>query len=353
MDTVTVTGGAGFIGSSLVRLLAEDHHVVVVDNLSNGRRENLAGLLDANVELVVADIRDTDRLLPIFRQSRIVYHLACLGVRHSIHSPKESHEVNATATLDLLLLARQTAVERFVYISTSEVYGTARTVPMTEEHPTFPCTVYGAAKLAGECYARAFYRTYGYPTVIVRPFNAFGPRAHHEGDSGEVIPKFMLRSLSGRPLVVFGDGMQTRDFTFVDDTARAIGLAGLTPGIEGETLNVGSGAEVSINALAEQVAAVTGRDLTVAREAGRPGDVLRLLADVTKARTLLGYRPSIELTQGLQKLRAWYLEQAQSPEGLLEAEVTRNWDAMELQGVPSSGSGAPNAHREVLRGHTS
>ncbi|MBF0156080.1 MAG: SDR family NAD(P)-dependent oxidoreductase, partial [Magnetococcales bacterium] len=174
---ILVTGGAGFIGSELThQLAAAGHRVVVVDNLVNGKRENLAALLGDRVQLIVGDIRDETTLGPLLQGVEVVYHLACLGVRHSIHSPRENHDVNATATLSLLKLARQARVGRFVHVSSSEVYGTARQVPMTEEHPTLPMTVYGAAKLAGECYARAYQSTYGFPTVVVRPFNAFGPR---------------------------------------------------------------------------------------------------------------------------------------------------------------------------------
>lgn len=322
-----VTGGAGFIGSELVaQLAATGAEVIVIDNLINGKVENLAGLPAERVHLVVADVREigpmTDRLEGIDG----IFHLACLGVRHSIHSPQENHEVNATATLRLLQAARRAGVPRFVYVSTSEVYGTARQVPMTEEHPTFPNTVYGASKLAGECYARAFYQTYGYPTVVVRPFNAYGPRSHHEGDSGEVIPRFMLRAMAGRPMVIFGDGEQTRDFTFVSDTARGIRLAGLSAAAVGETINIGSGFEISINRLAAEVAAVLGLpEANVVYDEPRPGDVLRLYADIGKARALLGYEPQITLRQGLAQLAAWYRAQGRSPEELLAAEVVRNW----------------------------
>src|SRR5262249_19571733 len=160
-------------------------------------------------------------------------------------SPAVNHEVNATATLRLLSAAQGIGVKRFVYVSSSEIYGTARWVPMTEDHPAFPMTVYGASQLAGECYTRAYWPTYGFPTVVVRPFNAFGPRSHHEGDCGEVIPKFLLRCLAGRPLIIFGDGSQTRDFTYVADTARGIMLAGLAPDTIGETINLGTGREVT------------------------------------------------------------------------------------------------------------
>ena len=325
--SVLVTGGAGFIGSELCRQLAEQtNRVTVVDNLANGRRENLAGLLSEKVRLEVEDVRHLARMSELMQGVDIVFHLACLGVRHSIHSPLESHEVNATATLRLLASARQAGVGRFVYVSSSEVYGTARSVPMSEEHPTFPMTVYGAAKLAGECYTRAYHTTYGYPTVVARPFNAYGPRCHHEGDSGEVIPKFLLRCMTGKPLVIFGDGTQTRDFTFVSDTARGILLAGFAEDAVGQTINLGQGKEVSINELAAEVARAAGRtDAKVVHDQPRPGDVLRLYADSSKAQQLLGFRTTVGLREGLLRLKEWYLMLDKNPEQLLEEEVTYNW----------------------------
>lgn len=324
---VLVTGGAGFIGSELVRqLAARGDRVVVVDNLVNGRVENVSEVLSERVRFVHADVRDDDALRPHLAGTSTVYHLACLGVRHSVHSPVENHEVNASATLGLLGACRAAGVGRFVYVSSSEVYGTARRAPMTEEHPTFPCTVYGASKLAGECYARAYFRTYGYGTVVVRPFNTYGPRSHHEGDSGEVIPKFLLRCLAGRPLVVFGDGAQTRDFTYVSDTAAGILLAGESDGVLGETINLGSGREVTINDLARTVAGVAGREPEVQHDRPRPGDVLRLCADVSFARERLGYAPTVDLREGLRRLLTWYQEQGASPEELLEREIVHNWE---------------------------
>jgi UDP-glucose 4-epimerase len=326
-DSVIVTGGAGFIGSELVRqLAARGSRVVVVDNLVNGKRENVADVLSGDVVLLERDIRDLEALQPHLRDARAVYHLACLGVRHSVHSPGENHEVNATATLQLLAACRAAGVPRFVYVSSSEVYGTAKWVPMTEDHPTFPCTVYGASKLAGECYTRAYYRTYGYPTVVVRPFNTYGPRCHHERDSGEVIPKFLLRCLAGRPMVVFGDGTQTRDFTFVSDTAAGILLAGEHDEAIGDTINLGSGTEVTINDLAVQIAQVAGRGgAAVQHDAPRPGDVLRLCADMSHARRTIGYAPRVSLADGLSQLLEWYRGQSSTPEQLLEQEIVHNW----------------------------
>ncbi len=324
-----VTGGAGFIGSELVRQLTDRMvEVTVVDNLVNGRRENLNGLPSKLVLLEVEDIRNTSRMRALMSGVQVVFHLACLGVRHSIHSPEENHEVNASATLNLLAIAREARVQRFVYVSSSEVYGTARYAPMTEDHPTFPMTVYGAAKLAAECYTRAYYSTYGCPTVVVRPFNAYGPRCHHEGDSGEVIPKFLLRCMAGKPMVVFGDGTQTRDFTFVSDTAGGILLAGFADGAVGQTINLGQGSEISINELASEVSRVVGRGKgDVIHDQPRPGDVLRLYADATRARQLLGFATTVKLREGLARLKEWYASLGTEPDRLLEDEVIHNWQA--------------------------
>lgn len=327
--TIVVTGGAGFIGSALVQQLLDNGAIVrVADNLVNGKRENLADIIDnPRLALHRVDIRDAASMEALITNAHVVFNLACLGVRHSIHSPQENHEVNATATLTLLKIAREVGAGRFVQVSTSEVYGTAKTVPMTEEHPTFPMTVYGGSKLAGECYARAFYETYNYPTVVVRPFNSYGPRSHHEGDSGEVIPKFMLRGMAGKPMVIFGDGTQTRDFTFVDDSARGIMLAGLHEAAVGQTINIGSGGEMTILDLAELIKKVLDKsDATITHDEQRPGDVLRLYADSSKAGELLGYESRISLEDGLRQLYGWYQAQGKSAEELLQNESVRNWE---------------------------
>jgi UDP-glucose 4-epimerase len=315
-----VTGAAGFIGSELVRqLIQAGQSVVAFDNLATGSWDNLAGL--EPVECITGDIRDAEAVGRALRDVASVYHLACLNLRQSLLSPGESHDVNATGTLTVLEAARGAAVERFVYVSTSEVYGTARTVPMSEEHPTFPATVYGASKLAGEAYARAFHATYGLPVALVRPFNSYGPRCHHEGSSGEVIPKFLLRARSGLPLVIFGDGRQTRDFTFVTDTARGILLAGTVPNAVGRTFNLGSGIEISMTALAGRIAP----GVAVIHEPERPGDVRRLLADSTAARETLGFEPRVSFDEGLAILATWYELQSIPLPVLLQQEVVHNW----------------------------
>lgn len=330
--SVMVTGGAGFIGSELVRQLATaGDRVSVVDNLVNGKRANLEPAI-GDVTLHQADVRDAETLRGLIQGVEVVFHLACLGVRHSIHAPRENHEVNAGATLSLLELARGAGVKRFVCVSSSEVYGTARRVPMDEEHPTYPLTVYGASKLAGECYARAYFETYGFPSVVVRPFNTYGPRSHHEGDSGEVIPKWMLRCLAGRSMVVFGDGKQSRDFLFVEDTARGIASAAAADAALGQTINLASGRDIGLLELAREIASVCGKaEMPLVHDIPRPGDVMRLCGDASLAGRLLGFEPRVSWSEGLGKLRDWYATQGASPEALLEQERVRNWTAPDHQ----------------------
>ena len=318
-----VTGGAGFVGSELVRrLVASGRRVRVLDDLSTGRRANLAGV---DAELVVASVLDRDALAAAMRGVERVFHLACLGLRRSIHDPESVHAVNATGTLALLEAARRTDVSRIVHVSSSEVYGTAVRTPMDEDHPTRPTTPYGASKLAGEAYARAAHATYGMPVVVVRPFNAYGPRAHHEGDSGEVIPRFLLRAAAGRPLVIFGDGRQTRDFTHVSDTARGILLAGTAAAAIGETVNLGSGRETAIGDLAVLVRDLAAAAVPIVHEARRPGDVERHLADAEKARNLLGWAPEIDLAAGLKALYDDLMASERPADELLEDEILHNW----------------------------
>lgn len=326
-----VTGGAGFIGSSLTRLLLQSGaDVVVFDNLATGALSNVDCLDEAgrNPETVWGDVRDGERLSRVIREGDTVFHLACLGVRHSIHSPFENEDVNARGAITVLAAARRANARRVVHVSSSEVYGTARSVPMTEDHPTDPHTIYGSSKLAGECYARSFYRCYGFPTVVIRPFNSYGPRSHFEGDSGEVLPRFVLLALAGRPLVVFGDGTQTRDLTHVYDTATVIALAGVAEGVEGRTFNAGSGREISINALAELVRQTVEKpDLPIEHVEPRPGDVLRLLADSSAAEEALAFHPAVPPAAGIADLVARFRAIPSARlEQMASAIRVKNWE---------------------------
>lgn len=326
---VVVTGGAGFIGSHLVDALLTRGvaALTVVDDLSNGRRENLTALgADSRLRLEVADVRDPAVWGGTLPGTDVVFHLACLGVRHSLHSPIDNHEVNATATLRLLESARSAGVGRFVHVSSSEVFGTAQYAPMDERHPTWPETVYGAGKLAGEAYARAAFRTHGFPTVIVRPFNAYGPRSHFEGDSGEVLPRMIVRALCDLPPLIFGDGEQTRDFMHVSDTVAGLVALSECDDAVGRTVNLGSGQEVSINDLASLVVRAVGRpDLPARHLQARPGDVRRLLVDPSMMRELTGVTPRVSLVRGVTDLVGWFRSRPEPPQEMLARSADENW----------------------------
>ncbi|NMR21434.1 dTDP-glucose 4,6-dehydratase [Cellulomonas fimi] len=327
--TVLVTGGAGFIGSHLVDVLLDRGagEVRVLDNLVNGTRRNLEDLDgDGRFALLVGDIRDEDARRAALAGAEIVYHLACLGVRHSLHDPVENHRVNAEGTLAMLGSARDNEVRRFVYVSTSEVFGTAQYAPMDERHPTWPETVYGGSKLAGEAYARAFHRTYGMDSVVVRPFNTYGPRSHFEGDSGEVLPRTIVRLLAGHRPLVYGDGEQTRDFMHVSDTASALAMLGTSSGVAGQTINLGSGTEVTINELCAAVAAAVGRpDLVPEHRDPRPGDVRRLLGDPSVMRSLTGFVPQVDFREGVAELVSWFRSSPVSTTDMLARVEDVNW----------------------------
>jgi UDP-glucose 4-epimerase len=322
-----VTGAAGFIGSHLAdRLAASGNELVLLDDFSIGSHENLAALRDLpHVRIVEADITDLAAMREHMDGVDVVFHLAVSCLRTSLGDPHKSHDVNAGGTLNTCLAAHEHDVQRFVYVSSSEIYGTAKTAPMTELHPARPLTVYGASKLAGEDYALAFWHTYRMPVSIVRPFNTYGPREPYAGARAEVIPRFILRVLRGQAPIIYGTGAQTRDFTFVEDTVEGIVRAGACDALVGDIVNVAYGREVSVARIALLVAARLGRaEIRAENAAARPGDVDRHFADIAKARRLFDYDPKVRLEDGLARTIAWF-ENQKLHEQTQDDAATPNW----------------------------
>jgi UDP-glucose 4-epimerase len=324
---VLVTGGAGFIGSHLVEKLAKENNVIILDDFSSGERENVAHYEgNNNVVIVTGDVRDQNLLFDITKNIDIVYHLAARCLRISIKNPEITHEVNVTGTLNLLRASLENAVQRFIYVSSSEIYGTAKHVPMDEMHPCEPITVYGASKLAGELYTLAYQKTYGLASIVVRPFNTYGPREHLQGVYGEVIPRFVLRILSDRPPVIFGDGTQTRDFTYVLDTVKGIIMASQSDSLIGQAVNIARGQEVSINDLARIISEKLGKNnFKAIYEQKRPGDLMRHYADISKAGSLLGFQPEIDIEKGIDQYINWFISRNYNISELLKQESVFNW----------------------------
>jgi UDP-glucose 4-epimerase len=324
---ILVTGGAGFIGSHLTdKLMSLGHRVTVLDNLRNGKKENIEeALKNAAFTFIEGDILHSKTCLNAMKSIDIVYHLACLGVRHSLHSPFENHRVNAEGTLNVLEAAKIEKIKRFFYISTSEIYGDIKKFPIDEDGVPLPKTVYGASKLAGENYAYSYNVCFNLDTTVLRIFNNYGPRAHYEGDAGEIIPRSIVNILYGKSPVVFGDGRVTRDFFYVKDTAAA--LAGLLDidNIQGQIINIGTGSEISMKELQEKILNAMGSDLEIQFMEDRPADVPRLWVNPSKFREITGFTPAFSFEEGLRETIEYYSDLSCS-RNLLHEIALKNWE---------------------------
>lgn len=325
---ILVTGGAGFIGSHLVdRLIAAGERVTVLDDFSTGKREHLAEAAAGDLRVIEGSILDEGAVEEALRDCRQVYHLAVQCVRRSIGRPMENHHINATGTLAVLAAAHRARVDSFLYCSSSEVYGNGRDALLNERTTVCePVTVYGGAKLCGELYAKAYHRTYGMATTVVRPFNAYGPREHDHGDLAEVLPRFVIRVLNDRPPVIFGDGANGRDFTYVTEVAGGIAAAGQCAELVGREVNIAYGRMVTVREVAEIVADLAQKpDCRPVYAAPRPGDVHTLHADTRLAQELLGYKAKIDFRRGVEMYMDWFTRKYPDPSILLEDDI-ENWD---------------------------
>jgi UDP-glucose 4-epimerase len=307
LSTYLVTGGAGFIGSHLVRfLLDRDERVRVLDNFSTGRRENLTEV-QPKVELVEGSLSSQSDVEAAVEGVDFVLHQAAIpSVPRSVELPLESHESNATGSLRLLKCAAEAGVRRLVYASSSSVYGASPTLPKVESMATEPLSPYAVSKLSAEQYAVVFHRLYGLETVSLRYFNVFGPRQDPNSPYSGVVSRFIDAIVSGVRPTIHGDGEQTRDFTYVENVARANFAATERPEAAGKVYNIGCASRVSVNELWRVMAELSGSPLEPRYTEGRSGDVPHSLADIGRARKDLGYEPTVDLREGLRRTLSYY-----------------------------------------------
>lgn len=311
--TYLVTGGAGFIGSHMVSALLDGgHRVRVVDNFSTGKRENLAHVAD-RIDLRPVSITDRVALAEAMDGVDYVFHLAALAsVPRSVADPLGSNEHNVTGTLNVLLAARDAGVKRVVYAGSSSAYGNVESEYKSEDMLPQPLSPYAVAKLAAEHYCQTFTEVYGLETVTVRYFNVFGPRQDPLSTYAAVIPKFVTAMLDGQSPVVEGDGLQSRDFTYIANVVHGNLLACHTPGVAGETFNIAIGGRISLLEMIDALNTIMGTHIEPVFTAPRPGDVRHSRASIEKARARLGFKPQVSFEDGLARTVAWYANNGQS-----------------------------------------
>ncbi len=314
MALCLVTGGAGFIGSHLVdALVAQGHMVRVLDNLSTG---SLANLIRARrrIELITGDLTNLDVIGEAAKDVELLFHQAALpSVTHSVIDPLTTNHVCATGTLNVLLAAREARVRRVVYGASASVYGDAVSLPSGEHQPLQPLSPYGVAKLAGENYCAAFSSIYGLDTVRLRYFNVFGPRQLSSGPYAAVIPQFLQAMLAGQRPVIHGDGMQSRDFTYVDDVIQANLLAADAPRVCGRVYNIASGRRTTLLDLVDKINAILDTEIRPIHAPPRPGDIRHSQADISRAQADLGFCPCTDLEPSLRRCLPYYAPQEKGP----------------------------------------
>lgn len=308
-ETYLVTGGAGFIGSHIVEALVKAGHAVrVIDNFSTGRPENIAHLRD-RIALYEIDITERAALdAPMAGVDYVLHQAAIPSVPRSVDDPLGTHDANVTGTVNVLDAARKAGVRRVIYAASSSAYGEIEGEYKREDMAPQPLSPYAAAKLAGEYYCRAFYEVYGLETISLRYFNVFGPRQDPTSQYAAVIPLFITAMLEGRPPTVFGTGLQSRDFTYIDNVVHGNLLACKAPSsaARGEVINLACGDRITLLELIEQLNAILGTDIKPVHTDPRPGDILHSRADIHKARRLLGFEPQVSFAEGLARTVAWF-----------------------------------------------
>ena len=307
MEKFLVTGGAGFIGSNICkRLISQDCFVRVVDNLLTGKKSNLAKVID-KIEFIQADMGDSKVAQSAMKDIDVVLHEGALpSVPVSIENPAATHKHCVDATFTLLLAARDAGIKRFVYAASSSAYGDAPTSPKVETMPASPLSPYAVAKLTGEYYCSVFYKIFGLETVSLRYFNVFGPYQDPASQYAAAIPAFVTAILKDEPPTIYGDGEQSRDFTYIDNVVDANLLAGRAKRTQGEVVNIACGKAVTVNEIIEMINELLGKSVKPKYIAPRPGDVKHSLADITAARNLINYRPKVSFSDGLRLAIDWY-----------------------------------------------
>jgi nucleoside-diphosphate-sugar epimerase len=307
MEKFLVTGGAGFIGSNICKkLVSQGCFVRVVDNLLTGKRSNLAAITD-RIEFIEADMGDEEIAHTCMKGIDFCLHQGALpSVPRSVDDPATTHRHCLDATFTLLLAARDAGIKRFVYASSSSIYGDAPTLPKVESMLPQPLSPYAAAKLAGEYYAEVFYKVFGLETISLRYFNVFGPHQDPTSQYAAAIPAFVTAILKNKPPTVYGDGLQSRDFTYVDNVVDANLLAARVKHTAGEVVNIACGQAVTVNEVINLINELLGKRINPIYVAPRPGDVKHSLADITLAKKLIGFKPKISFRQGLEKTIEWY-----------------------------------------------